>query len=52
MSEVAKKHYISEVQVNLQNDINVYCCSFNKILMKKKTPLQENLDFTKKFNIC
>ena len=54
---VGKKHYvrnrnkptiITELQINLQKHTNIYCCSFNKILIFKRTVLKRKTIFKKK----
>jgi len=43
---------ITELQLNLQSHINICCCSFNKILIKReKAVLQENFDSTINFDL-
>ena len=44
-----KKHFISDLQLNLQKHINVCCCGLKKI-DKEKTRLQENWLKTKHFD--
>jgi len=47
MTEVAK--LISEYQQNLQKHVNICCCSFNKILIKEKKTLLEEILTNGKF---
>ena len=41
----------TELQLNLQKHVNICCCSFIKISMKKKTLLQGNFDLTINFDL-
>jgi len=48
MSEVAK--LISEYQLNFQKHVNICCCSFDKISIKKKNCAARNFDLMINFN--
>jgi len=45
-----KPTIITKLQLNLQKHINICCCSFNKVSMKKKKLLQENFDLMINFD--
>jgi len=47
--EVAKSINKSELQLNLQKHINLCCCSFNKILVKRKSYTARQCQPTDKF---
>jgi len=57
----AKQHYYArsrnkptvttELQLNLQEHINICCCSFNKVSIKRKTLMEENFDLTIIFDL-
>jgi len=46
-----KKHSYSELQPNVQKRIMICCCNFNKILITRKTLLQENFNLTINFDL-
>jgi len=47
--KLQQTHYYYRMQLNLQNHVNICCCSFNKVSMKRKNSAARNFDLTINF---